>query len=484
MRGAIRGKNMIMPDGEKARPDFIFIDDIQDADSARNPNTVKKYRDKLETDVEGLVGPGEVMAEVMTCTVIAPDDLADQYLTKGKRPPLWEGLRFKMVEQMPTRMEMWEEYRDIMHTDGLTAADAFYKRNQAEMDAGAVVPWADNFKAKLERNALHKAMKIWANSELTFDSEYQNDPPVGTDGTIVVSAEVIRNRINGLEQCEVPARAMALTAGVDVHGDILYYAVVAWEDDATGYVIDYGTFPEQTRDFFQKRESGLKTLKRRYPGTKVQGAVLIGLSDFLESLLRKKYRTGDGKVMQIEKVIVDASYSHDQVEGAIIKIGATAAAVPSRGHFVGANGSPMAEWKRKPKRKKGIYMVLDKVDGRKLPVCYHDSNYWKSAVHDALSMEVGERCGLSLWGKRSDRHRMFSEHLNAETVTAVIGKHKFDQWTEKPNLDNHLFDATKMAFVASRMIGVMTEDEFELQTKLKRQNQADKRREARKGKNG
>ncbi len=76
------------------------------------------------------------------------------------------------------------------------------------------------------------------------------------------------------------------------------------------------------------------------------------------------------------------------------------------------------------------------------------------------------------------------EVVTAETVTPVIGRHKFDQWKEKPNLDNHLFDATKMAFVASRMIGIMTEDEFELQTKLKIQSRADKRRESRNTKHG
>ena len=478
MRGAIRGKNMLMPDGEKVRPDFIFIDDIQDKDSAQNPNTVDKYRKKLETDVAGLVGPGKALAQVMTCTVIAPDDLSDQYLTPGKRPPLWNGMRFKMVEKMPTEMTLWETYRDILYTEGLGDADAFYKKNRKAMEAGAVVPWADNFIPGLELNALHAAMKIWANSELTFLAEYQNEPPVGTDGTIVVSAETIRKRLNGLERDEVPAGAQAITAGVDVHGDILYYCVIAWKDDTTGFVIDYGTYPEQSRDYFQKRESGLKTLKKRFPGMKVEGAVLMGLADLLERLLRKKYRTGDDRLIQIEKIIVDSGYSHDQVEGAIIRIGATTAVVPSKGHYVGVNGTPLAEWKKRPKRKKGVYMVLDRVPGRKLPVCYHDANYWKSAVHDALGMEVGERCSLSLWGKLGDRHRMFSEHLNAETVTSVTGgRNKFDLWKEKPNLDNHLFDATKMAFAASRMIGIMTADEFELYMKLKKAQNAESRKQ-------
>ena len=348
------------------------------------------------------------------------------------------------------------------------------------MDVGAIVPWQENFKRGVEQNALHKAMKIWANSELTFLAEYQNDPPVATDGTIIVPPETIRKRINGLDRDEVPPRATALTAGIDVHGDILYCVVSAWEDNATGSIIDYFAYPEQSRDYFQKRESGLKTLKKRYPGTKVEGAVLLGVTELLTMLLRKKYRSGE-RVMQIEKIVIDAGYLHDQVEGAVIKTGATATVIPTKGHAVKVDGQPMAEWRKKPKRKKGIYMVLDRVDGRKLPVCYHDSNYWKSSVHDALGMEVGERGGLSLWGRNGDRHRMFSEHLNAETVTSVTGKHRFDMWREKPNLDNHLFDATKMAFVASRMIGIMTESEAELYLKLKKGEQ--KRRQKADGRN-
>jgi hypothetical protein len=44
---------------------------------------------------------------------------------------------------------------------------------------------------------------------------------------------------------EVPLGCSRLTMFVDVQGKALFYLVAAWEDDFTGYVIDYGTEPDQ-----------------------------------------------------------------------------------------------------------------------------------------------------------------------------------------------------------------------------------------------
>ena len=38
-----------------------------------------------------------------------------------------------------------------------------------------------------------------------------------------------------------------LTAFVDIQQKLLFYMVVGWEDDFTGYVVDYGSYPEQQR---------------------------------------------------------------------------------------------------------------------------------------------------------------------------------------------------------------------------------------------
>ncbi len=37
--------------------------------------------------------------------------------------------------------------------------------------------------------------------------------------------------------------------------EVLFYVVAAWEDDFTGYVIDYGCYPDQQRPYFTLREA-------------------------------------------------------------------------------------------------------------------------------------------------------------------------------------------------------------------------------------
>ena len=450
MRGAIRGKNMMLPTGEKVRPDFVFIDDIQDADSAINPNTVAKYRNKLETDVEGLVGPGETMAEIMTCTVIAPDDLADQYLTQGKRPPLWQGLRFKMVEQMPTNMRLWDEYRNLLHGEGLEVADRFYKQNRKDMDEGAIVPWADNYDKTIEFGALHKAMKIWANSELTFYSEYQNDPPIANSGTMLTDAATIRKRINGMPRGVLPSETEKLTGFIDVHDDVLYWCVAAWADDFTGWIVDYGTFPEQNRAFFSKSDKSLSTMKSYFKGRK-DARVRQGLEYLAGELTQRVWSFEHDPLFttQIDRLLIDSRYLHRAVDGALRNLRNNGVIRPAMGIGITENKKPINNWPKKDGRKIGHYWIDDRPARRTFRTVTADVNYWKGQVHDAFALEAGDRGGLTLWGKSGEKHRMFSEHCDAESVVAVQGLYEVDKWTAIPTLDNHFFDCIVGCMVAA-----------------------------------
>ena len=41
---------------------------------------------------------------------------------------------------------------------------------------------------------------------------------------------------------------------IDVQQKVLFWLVAAWEDDFTGYVVDYGTWPDQQRAYFTLRD--------------------------------------------------------------------------------------------------------------------------------------------------------------------------------------------------------------------------------------
>ena len=42
---------------------------------------------------------------------------------------------------------------------------------------------------------------------------------------------------------------------IDVQGTLLFWMLCGWEDDFTGYVIDYGTYPDQKRPYFTLRDA-------------------------------------------------------------------------------------------------------------------------------------------------------------------------------------------------------------------------------------
>ena len=52
---------------------------------------------------------------------------------------------------------------------------------------------------------------------------------------------------------------------------LLFYVVAAWETDFTGYVIDYGSYPDQQRPYFTLRDA------RRTLAGAAAGAVDPGL---------------------------------------------------------------------------------------------------------------------------------------------------------------------------------------------------------------
>ncbi|MDO5764464.1 MAG: phage terminase large subunit family protein, partial [Elusimicrobiales bacterium] len=254
-----------------------------------------------------------------------------------------------------------------------------------------------------------------------------------------------------------------ITAFVDVHGDLLYFAVVAFKDDFTGYVIDYGTFPEQRRAYFSKNDGGLETLARVYDGKTADGRVREGLCFLLNDLKTRCYsgeESGDFGNRVVNRVGVDAGWKPEIVEDSIRMTGARFA-YPSKGAAISAKQKPMRLWPKRDGRVFGWHLLDEKVKaitGRQVLV---DVNYWKTKVHESLSLTPGESGSLSLWGEDRTVHRMFSEHLSAETAKNVeSGSNRVVEWSPTPaRPDNHFFDCVVGCFAAASTLGLMTSDD-------------------------
>ena len=143
LTGSLRGQSHVLATGEIIRPQFILADDLNTRESDFSKIQTEQRLGIINGDLLGMAGPGETVSCVMPCTVIAPGDLADQFLNRDKNPQ-WQGERTRMVYSFPTAEKLWEQYRqlreDSFRADGDgQQATRFYKEHRAEMDEGATV---------------------------------------------------------------------------------------------------------------------------------------------------------------------------------------------------------------------------------------------------------------------------------------------------------------------------------------------------------
>jgi len=235
--------------------------------------------------------------------------MADQILDRDKHPT-WQGQRTKLVYAFPANEKLWERYAQIRADsfrsdgDGHEATE-FYREHRDQMDAGSVVAWPQRHNED-ELSAIQHAMNLKLQDERAFWAEYQNEPLPEDEGDVdQLTAEQVAAKVNGHAPGEVPLAASHLTMFIDVQGKLLFHTVVAWEDDFTGYVLEYGAYPEQRRALFTLRDVQ-KTLGQAAPGAGLEGSVYAGLEDLTGDYLSRRWRRDDGAELQIERCLIDA----------------------------------------------------------------------------------------------------------------------------------------------------------------------------------
>ena len=309
--GRIRGMKFKRPDGKSVRPDLVIIDDPQTRESASSIEQNRKRLQTLNGDILGLAGPSKKISGIMPCTVIRSGDMADTILDATKNPE-WNGEKAKMLYVMPKNMKLWEEYNAIreesLRNDGnFERATQFYIENREAMDEGAVVGWKERFNHD-EVSALQNAMNLLFRDEVSFAAEYQNEPLSENIGDeTVLSADFIAGKLNGIRYLTIPLDATCLTMFVDVQKTSLWYTIMAFSDTFSGYVIDYGTYPEQ-----QSRRYTLASLRTKlsdvFPNAGLEGQLYSALNHLLDEHLEKVYLREDGTPMKLNFSMIDANW--------------------------------------------------------------------------------------------------------------------------------------------------------------------------------
>lgn len=459
LTSAIRGKQHITPEGEVLRPDFVLVDDPQTTESANSVTQTAKREELINKDILGLPGAGKKMSGVCPCTIIAPDDLAAKLLNK-QISPRWRGEIFPLMKSMPKNLDAWEHYREIYY-DALRAdeypadkVNGYYLENREKLDDGAVASW-DARKMENEVSAIQHSMHLYLDDEESFFSEYQNAPKEKNEGRQLKPKEVMQ-KINGYGKNVIPQQCNTLTAFIDVQGDLLWYTVVAWEQDATGYIIDYGAFPDQKINYYTNRKAR-HTLSKTYPSTTDLGSRLYaGLTDLCNEILEPRLRD-DGIQIQVKRLFIDAGWGYSTKKVyQFVREFERPEVMPYMGFGIKASSKPMAEYTCAAGELNFNHSRLTKVKDQPIRRADADVNYWKTKVIERLSLAPSAKGSLSLFKARPEHHKMIAEQLTAEmSILVKAPTREVSEW-KHPNkhMDNHLFDCVVGASAAADMEGI------------------------------
>ncbi len=474
--GRIRGMKHKRVDGTSIRPSLVLVDDPQTEESAHSPSQCATREAILVGAILGLAGPGRKIAGLMPLTVIRADDMADRILDRDKHPE-WQGERTKMVYAFPGNDKLWQDYAQMRREDvaaerGTERSTAFYRQHQRAMDAGAVVAWPERHHPD-ELSAIQHAMNLRIDrGDAVFFAEYQNEPigDVAHDGA-EVTADYVATKLNGCPRGLVPNAVNRLTLMIDVQASLLFWAVCGWEDDFTGHVVDYGSYPDQGRHYYTLRNAK-KTLSLTHRGSGIEGALYAGLKTLTESLLGRNWPRVDGAVLRIERCLIDANWGEQtQLVYRFCRESIHAAIVmPSHGRFVGASSTPMSDWKRQQGDRCGLNWRIPAAAKRGIRHVVFDANFWKSFVAARLATAMGDHGCISLFGRDAEVHRCFADQVTSERGITVSARGRtVTEWKIKqPGIDNHWLDCLVGCAVGASMLGLKLLGEPDEQAKKRR----------------
>ena len=249
MESSITGTNIF-----NMRPDFIVMDDCETGDVARDPDQIKKLRDRIELEVLHLHEKGKPAAYVFVNTIRRPNCLT-QELTDPKQSPQWSSSRRAALIKEPTDKEKWDRFielcapnpSDPVEADRL--ADETATAEVLGMNLAAFSEMRDRQRNAIRYYAGHKAemdagaelldpirMPLWylylerAKDETAFQCELQNNPPAAENQrtTELDVAHILERKI-GTPRFVVPLWCEFLTMSIDVGSNVLH-----WECDAFG----------------------------------------------------------------------------------------------------------------------------------------------------------------------------------------------------------------------------------------------------------
>lgn len=453
----VSGLSFVNRNGVTIRPDLLIFDDVQTPQSALSPSMTQKREERITKTFCGLVGLGEKLAAIMVCTVREADDLTQRFLSRKKHPD-WSGERYPSVIDMPDRMDLWQVYavkltQGKQPADGKEAAQLFYLQNRSEMDAGGKVAWEYD-KLPDEISALQSLMTIRFTDSTYFSCEIQQEgtPVVNTSG-VKLDAQTLLTRLSHIKRGIVPDSASYLTAFVDSSDQVLWWMVCAWTKEFSGWIVDYGTWPDQGRPVFYKNDL-VTTISDLLPGAAWEEQFTLAHTQ-LEKRLTMPWLDESAGERNLDLIIKDWSDGgHKKRIAAQIQASVNKTRIrPSKGFAPKPNRKPVHDWGDNLRDRHTSSYWLERRSENPIHLLY-DTNIWKTNAARRLLTTAAAPSSVLLPGSDERANRLLTEHLTAEQPKSIV----YDgasgiAWEAIPNRNNDWFDCYVGCNVGASMLG-------------------------------
>ena len=508
--GALNGLVRTLPSGENIRPDWWLADDLQTRATARSPGEVDKRIDALQHSVMMLGGHDADIGGCVNGTLFKPNDVMEQ-LANPDLFPSFAGEVIPMMKSWPDAHEsfwMTDYARVLKDFDpklprdkmrAMQAATAMYEPRRDEVDMGGLATWEHCFSAKKnEISAIQHAYNILIlQGAEVFSTECQQQVYVGPGEAVQLDLSDVVLKLSGLGEGEVPLNATRLTCYIDTQDESFWYAVVAWTADFTGYVIQYGVWPDQHGRRDVSKSTLPEKLSKKYAHLKNREAIhRAALKDLCKEILGREWLDSARGVHKIAAACVDVadgdvrdtipSWIAGQKEWRTILR-------PAIGAALKPGDLPFAERKKdlKKEKRRGLYW-REEIDPRTPggSIIYIDTNSaktflanrWRAGGPRPDSDPTYRPCepgGLYLWGLDHRAHATVGAHQLSEWVNRL--KHEksgrdIDIWQKKPNQqDNEWWDCLVGCAVLADMAGGVSLKETGLKMTMRKKRRAPKR---------
>lgn len=447
----VSGLSFVDRDGVSKRPDLLIFDDVQTPQSASSPLMTEEREEMVTKTFMGLAGLGQKIAAIMVCTVRQHQDLTERFLDR-KRHPDWFGKIYKSIIRMPDRLDLWDVYALKLFSgdspaDGKRQAQDYYAANREAMDEGARVAW-EHDKLPDEISALQSLMTVRALDGEFFRREIQQEglAPVNTSG-VKLDAPTLLTRLSRVDRGQIPPAATHTTCFIDSSDQVLWWMVCAWAKDFTGWIVDYGTWPDQGRPTFYKSDLAQR-ISQQLPHASWEEA-FVHAHNQLESDLTRAYP-------QLDIILKDWSDGQQKprVSSQVQASAFRSRIRPSKGHAPKPGRKPVHLWGDPHRSRHSGQNWVEHRHEQPHNVAF-DANIWKSHAARRLLTTVGAPSSVLLPGNDERANRLLVEHLTSENPKAVT----YDGaagvvWELAVGRDNDWWDCYVGNCVAASVCGV------------------------------